>query len=656
MRLNPLQNRLTHYALRRWFASDTQEVRDEVSPLLYGVIERGVETLSADQIRSLEDISFTPEGDVKRLPPKQTSALFALFRAITADTLVRFLKTFLKTTVPMLWATVSQEVLLGVVLRELPPGRKRFHALQHAAIRFSVGKQNATDLTLLRLWSGSIAPLMEEGNAMFIFDTTNLPPALLNQTGQDAYAQAVTNELNKIVTPSDTDLAAVVGMLLLDEHFDTGAYGFADSVQKSWLELMQSLITVSTMPNRVNRDLYTELPDRIGVVTGDPTGDISYQEFASVGRYVITHTDKVPYGHPNTNTQVRLGIDAWVSGAGGFGSLDLPPLVGSDGSNDEIVPDNIRAVALLYAAYNLEQLRLFNVVDRITELWLNGLLPVGLDSAGRALDAYFWSAKDRMTESARHIQYTRVLGAAGGEVSKEAAPNATFNDLLMRFLASVSEYDRQQRISNMFQAGNIRAQSLSGETVRKAGRDLAANASLHGWGYAHFAARRLNADITTALNILKLPQIQKAFGVDNLWQVIERVSSSEFGVAANVVKYRTMAEAGKTILDLVAQHARVWSSASTAPLFPDNTTDSGIPSDISPTDYLRYTRNTEFWLAVNGIKDTQVNTYSQPSEAVSTPSIPTFETGTAGMDDLKKMIAAGKTPSMDDLKKLLPFG
>jgi hypothetical protein len=49
--------------------------------------------------------------------------------------------------------------------------------------------------------------------------------------------------------------------------------------------------------------------------------------------------------------------------------------------------------------------------------------------------------------------------------------------------------------------------------VRKSGRDLAANASLYGWASTHFVARRINQQLNTAMDILRQPLLQKAFGV-----------------------------------------------------------------------------------------------------------------------------------------------
>src|SRR5262249_56152657 len=123
------------------------------------------------------------------------------------------------------------------------------------------------------------------------------------------------------------------------------------------------------------------------------------------------------------NTQVKIGLERFVAGRPAIESLELPPLTGADGGDVEIEPENIRAVALVYAAWNLEEMRLFHVVDRITEIYNNGQLPSAFDSGGRALDTYFFDRIDRLNEAERRMGYNRRPRAPGGIVSREGQPN-----------------------------------------------------------------------------------------------------------------------------------------------------------------------------------------------------------------------------------------
>ena len=211
-------------------------------------------------------------------------------------------------------------------------------------------------------------------------------------------------------------------------------------------------------------------------------------------------------------------------------------------SKDKIVPGDIRSVSVIYFAAQLERMRLFDTVDRIVEQFMNGQLPVGAGPAGQALDRYYWARVDRMTAADRRRLYTRILGEPGGD----AQPNSEFGNLWMRFVGAVAEFSRQQTVERLMEA------------VGESGRDLATNASTHGYGYTYFAARRLTQDIASALAILKRPEIQKAYGASSAYQVIERVASLELGAASDVTRYRTRAETGKRILDILARNSAKW--------------------------------------------------------------------------------------------------
>jgi hypothetical protein len=565
----------------------------------------------------------------------------------------------------------------------------------------------------------------------FEFDERSLPDNLHDNAAQEALVDAVKTMVGD-AGGNGTDpafAAAIVGMLVLDGYTDPKAPNFENAF---WVVRGEAAGTTkdskgSAVPNRT---VYDEVAAQISKYPGHHK-KVYYQELASVSRALLKNTDDVPYDKPGFINQIRVKDDEYAAAGPEGETLDLPDLDTEDGAGaDDIKADNIQAVAMIYAAYQLEQVRLFQVVDRITELFMNGQLPIGSDRGGRALDDYYWTSEDRLSESARHMQYSRVLGAAGGEVSQDVVPNSQFDDLWLRFVSTIAQYENQQRIGEL--VGNQRANALtiSGEQVRQAGRNLAANASLAGWGGSGFSARRLGRHINKAMKILNTSEIQSAFGVDGPWKVVERVSTTEFGASPNIVKYKTMAEAGKTILDIVAKYAAFWAGSS-KPLFADPgvqassglataisegitqglggifnqvtsggssptpaptagtvtaapsatnlhaimagaTSGSGNPgsggnspgnpgyADISTSDQNMLIRQAGNWLVVNGIKDDQVDQYSQPAETQYAPTIPsmppsapTGSNGAGGIDQLRQMVSQGQVPSLDELKNLV---
>ena len=211
----------------------------------------------------------------------------------------------------------------------------------------------------------------------------------------------------------------------------------------------------------------------------------------------------------------------------------------------EIVRENVRATGAIYSAYLLEEARVFKVVDRIVELFGRGLLPLGRGRAADALRRY-WRSGNRISERERRELYARVIGSPGGVAA--VRPNGEFPALWLRFVDSVSAYARQNNAS-----GLVQPPSGNNAGVRRAARDLAANASAHGGGAAKTAARRLVAQARELFEILNDRELQQAFGARDAWQVIDRVSR-DLGGARNVARYRRQAEAARQIFDWLSDY------------------------------------------------------------------------------------------------------
>jgi hypothetical protein len=93
------------------------------------------------------------------------------------------------------------------------------------------------------------------------------------------------------------------------------------------------------------------------------------------------------------------------------------------------------------------------------------------------------------------------------------------------------------------------------QAARRAGRGLAANLSLHGYGFAHFAATELQADVRTITSVLSDPNVRSAYGARSMWEVVDKVSSLELGGSRNIQRYRTMADSDSTVISWLARKA-----------------------------------------------------------------------------------------------------
>jgi hypothetical protein len=282
--------------------------------------------------------------------------------------------------------------------------------------------------------------------------------------------------------------------------------------------------------------------------------------------------------------------------------VELPDL----GGQAEIISDNVRAVQAIYVAAMLEELRLFQVVDRLSELFQLGLLSLKSRSAGSSLYKYWKETAQRLTEVDRRNIYSSTLGISGG--SEGVAVNREFNDLWLRFISRIAALNRNNQLSTALAETDELA-------LRRSARELAENLSLHGWGVAFHAAAELTKQIKSSTKLLSDSEITSAYGARDMWQVIDHVATVDLSGAVNITRYRTMATAGATIIS--------WLAANTAKLQNRNTRLPFIKirrTRSTRSDFLATTKPTdsdlvnacEQWLAVAGVSDDQIDTFSKP--------------------------------------------
>lgn len=539
-----------------------------------------------------------------------------------------------------------------------------------AAIRTVVDKPRPSDVTTLKNTLAQLNKELTMATPNFYIDDSSIP-ALKSQAAKDALLAQIQSDLisrfGLSATTADVKTsplaAAITGMVILDGEFVATSVSLQDALKRAWLA---SIGDMPKYPTGVEPlpSVFAFIAQNLPAINGNKP-DVSYQELAFVARELIASGQSIPFGHPSFLSAARLALDRFVESRNAGDSLALPPgtLPGSTdvgGGDPDLNVDNIRVAGTMYAMALLDRTGIFRVVDRVTELFMNGLLPFGHDAAGKALDDYYWDTEDRLSEGQRRSQFSRMLGMPGGEVSKEVQPNRDFEALFMRFIASVSEFTRQREVDRMFQSQRP-VLSTSGEQVRKTALDVAKNASLYGWGGSFFIASRLNNQLSKAITVLSTPQVLKAYAASNHWQVVERVSQQDFGGVPNYVKYTTMAQSAKVIFDLIAQYTGVLNLAnSTRPfLFDPTIVDDSErqTSDVSRADTELLLRNVQYWLAVNGVAEDQVVKYAQPVESANVASLPggygSQNAGNEVVDKLRAMVAGGGSPSPDQLQQLL---
>jgi len=524
------------------------------------------------------------------------------------------------------------------------------------------------------------------------FYPSNLPPSLRNAKQQELYIDAVVQGVILSRHCEDDATASrwvetVAGLLLIDGSFNPQDQRFYAHLQNVMAELNASAIESSKVkidgkkaamfaPDAKTTQRFAvysttfDILQRI-VAAGDK---IFLQSYAHTGRRVANRYQEHE-GKPNVmQPMIRSAYDSHISdlgsggtGGGGLANVELPPLNDPAGYNDEIEPDNVRAVSTIYVTYQLE----FGLkaAARILELFVAGLLPISAsDGSARELDTLYWDQDDLLDEASRRSVYSRVLGAPGGEMAFDIQPNTEFNTLLMRVVSAVSEFEREQSALSYFDnaARGRRFRSTSPEFVRKAIRDFAANVSLRGWAGTAFTAERMANQVRRVMRILNLPAVRNAFGVTTPWQVIERVSQREFGITVNTVLHRTLAAETQTIMKIIADHHTVWSSSSSvkAMLFAMDKADDNL-AEIDNATTQRLLIACQHFRAVAGVGEALLDEYTSPEPTPSQPSLPDMtgfgakNGGMPGIDmggitQLRQMVSSGQTPSLEQLRSMLP--
>lgn len=291
----------------------------------------------------------------------------------------------------------------------------------------------------------------------------------------------------------------------------------------------------------------------------------------------------------------------------------------------DIVKENLHAIQAIYFSYQLEEMRMYQVVERIVELFRQGMLPLGRGRVGDYLYNYYKKAGERITESERRDLYFRAFGVPGGNPNV-GEPNRDFNELWLRFVSAVSSFSRQLTVERMLR--NAVPRAVSQEQVRKAGRDLGANLSRNGYGIAYFAATEMQQSILEFRDVLTDPELRNVFGARDMWQVIELVNANYLGGSRNTHRFRTQSRAGAIIIRWIANNVQRLSNVAGPVLVIDQIVnpqlralDANRNPTIEPSDW-DLVNACEQWLAVGGVQDQSVEQYAQPIESPITSSRP----------------------------------
>jgi hypothetical protein len=355
---------------------------------------------------------------------------------------------------------------------------------------------------------------------------------------------------------------------------------------------------------------------------GDPSktrsqaGEVDVAEFANVMRCL--KEKGITKGKGQLHRRVsecldkiqKVGVDRPLSDIG----IALPDL--NETTDFEIQKENVQLTGVPICGAMFEELKVFQVVDKLVELSQTGMLAVSRGEAGEALYKYWKDTPTRMSEAERRNFYALTIGVPGGDAN--GSGNREFNDLWIRFVSSVSSLVRQKTADQILRA-NIPA-AISQQQVRKAARHLAMNLSAHAYGMSLYFALEMQDQIRLMIKLLSDKEIMSAYGARDMWQVIDQVAVLELGGARNSARYRTLATCGAIITAWLANNVDRYNKATSRPIIDvddvlsSDPATAGPDATTKPTDY-DLVNACELWLADTATSDASVEQLSQPREA-----------------------------------------
>lgn len=301
-------------------------------------------------------------------------------------------------------------------------------------------------------------------------------------------------------------------------------------------------------------------------------------------------------------------------------AIDLPDL--NSWVDTNVVAENVYLMGPMIFASMFEELKAFQVVDKLIEMSQRGHISLPRGKAGTQLYDYWRQAPNRMSEVERQTFYAMTLGMPTGQPGAQV--NTEFQDLWIRFVSSVSSLVRENRVDQLIRSSL--PVSINQQQVKKSARDLVANMSLYGYGMAYYAAIDLQKQINEMIQLLSDPDVKSSFGARDMWGVIDQIAQVELGGARNSSKYRTLATSGAIITRWLGDNLDRLRDP-TLPVLELKSIENpparlvGQSATSHPTDY-DLVNACELWLADSALGELRVEELSQPRESPQQPSRP----------------------------------
>ncbi|WP_436052734.1 hypothetical protein [Phenylobacterium sp. LjRoot225] len=238
-------------------------------------------------------------------------------------------------------------------------------------------------------------------------------------------------------------------------------------------------------------------------------------------------------------TTLALGFAVALADLGDF---DLPA-----GSEARVDQAQMRALASLYLAADLEAAGVLPAVETLAGLARSGAIPGDIGPAAPLLQAFWRGRNERASADERSAFYGRLFGAGAGPVAAVGA-NMEFEDRMLDLCEALFKLDELASNSTY---GGVGQQAR----VRAAAQRLAGNLVDAGGGVTAFFAQEILQSLRDALAILATPAVRATLRARDTWEAIAGVNRLSGERTEDPSPFARRGKAGMMVISWLADAA-----------------------------------------------------------------------------------------------------
>lgn len=232
------------------------------------------------------------------------------------------------------------------------------------------------------------------------------------------------------------------------------------------------------------------------------------------------------------------------------------PLLRND-FDESVIPPQLQASAELYYIYQMERMKLFQVVNVLRRLFANGQIRIQRGPGARGLYILEKWTPIRYKRRDRLIAYRRAFNYGRAPIPAGAAVNRNFHFQFLAFVNALSQYFRDVTIGQVIRgSGEINDRPFAAlATVQRIGTDLRYQLDRASYGNILALTREVGAYLQQIFELLDAPDIKRSFDANTKWDVIEAVAQRHLGGVAEMSQRAKMADAGRRIIQYIAENS-----------------------------------------------------------------------------------------------------